>query len=32
MQKFENFKNCFEILRKSEKAKALADEITGQEL
>lgn len=27
MQKFENFKNCFEILRKSEKAKALADEI-----
>lgn len=27
MQKFENFKNCFEVLKKSEKAKALADEI-----
>lgn len=27
MQKFENFKNCFDVLKKSEKAKALADEI-----
>lgn len=27
MQKFDNFKNCFDILKKSEKAKALADEI-----
>lgn len=27
MQKFENFKNCFEVLKKSEKAKAMADEI-----
>lgn len=27
MQKFDNFKNCFEVLRKSEKSKALVDEI-----
>ncbi|MCQ2099718.1 MAG: nucleotidyltransferase substrate binding protein [Fibrobacter sp.] len=27
MQKFDNFKNCFDVLKKSEKAKALADEI-----
>ncbi|SHK37463.1 HI0074 family nucleotidyltransferase substrate-binding subunit [Fibrobacter sp. UWEL] len=27
MQKFDNFKNCFEVLKNSEKAKALADEI-----
>lgn len=27
MQKFENFKNCFDVLKKSEKVKALADEI-----
>lgn len=27
MQKFENFKSCFDVLKKSEKAKALADEI-----
>lgn len=27
MQKFDNFKNCFEILKKSEREKALADEI-----
>lgn len=27
MQKFDNFKNCFEVLKKSEKAKAFADEI-----
>lgn len=27
MQKFENFKNGFEVLKKSEKAKALVDEI-----
>ncbi len=27
MLKFENFKNCFDVLKKSEKAKALADEI-----